>query len=382
MEFYDTVGDKDVKLTDADVNYEWLTPTHDWAGPDPEVLSVSYLRPKTGVGSPNRPFLRRQQAFDRGKKVKPGVPCQTVESENISDIGSEFITMINCRPFRPNRRGFCSFFLQPRRVRHNEETLKRAPHAEPSKISGRNAQVSSPNDEAGMSNDETGMTKSWTKMETLFRASSFGILSSFVIRISSFKTVIGRILLVACILVFAAKSEAQIQVDLKFKRLQYIAYEPVVATISVTNLAGRDIDLHDAEGQSWLGFEITGSEGQPVTPMSAESGEAPLKVAAGQRVTHQVNLTPLYPVHDFGTYHVRTNVYFADLGKFFYSPTRVFEVTDARPIWQQTVGIPMALRHLATRARTRFSPTDSRIILLCTSACRTRTVELCMRLIR
>ena len=27
-------------------------------------------------------------------------------------------------------------------------------------------------------------------------------------------------------------------------------------------------------------------------------------------------------------------------GKFFYSPTRVFEVTDARPIWQQTVGIP------------------------------------------
>ena len=45
-------------------------------------------------------------------------------------------------------------------------------------------------------------------------------------------------------------------------------------------------------------------------------------------------------MHDFGTYHVRTNVYFADLGKFFYSPTRVFEVTDARPIWQQTVGIP------------------------------------------
>ena len=37
---------------------------------------------------------------------------------------------------------------------------------------------------------------------------------------------------------------------------------------------------------------------------------------------------------------MRTNVYFADLGKFFYSATRVFEVTDARPIWQQTVGVP------------------------------------------
>ena len=145
---------------------------------------------------------------------------------------------------------------------------------------------------------------------------------------------------VACIFVVAAKSDAQIQVDLKFKRLQYIAYEPVVANLSITNLAGRDIDLHDADGQSWLGFEITGSEGQPVAPMSAESSQPSLKIGAGQRVTHQINLTPLYPVRDPGNYHVRTNVYFADLGKFFYSPTRVFEVTDARPIWQQTVGIP------------------------------------------
>lgn len=169
---------------------------------------------------------------------------------------------------------------------------------------------------------------------------SFNVLTSCVIRISSCSNVIGRILLVACLFFFGARSEAQIQVDLKFKRLQYIAYEPVVATLSITNLAGRDIDLHNAEGQSWLGFEITGSEGQPIAPITTESSQAPLKVEAGQRVTHQINLTPLYPVHDFGTYHVRTNVYFADLGKFFYSPTRVFEVTDARPIWQQTVGIP------------------------------------------
>ncbi len=169
---------------------------------------------------------------------------------------------------------------------------------------------------------------------------SFTVLTNCVIRISLFSNVIRHILAITCLLLFAGGAKAQIQVDLKFKRLQYIAYEPVVATLSITNLAGRDIDLHDADGQSWLGFEITGNEGQPVAPMSAESSQPSLKIGAGQRVRHQINLTPLYPVHDFGTYHVRTNVYFADLGKFFYSPTRVFEVTDARPIWQQTVGIP------------------------------------------
>ena len=68
-----------------------------------------------------------------------------------------------------------------------------------------------------------------------------------------------RVLPLFFVFVFAAAVEAQVQVDLKFKRLQYIAYEPVVATVAITNLAGRDIELRDADGQSWLGFEITGS---------------------------------------------------------------------------------------------------------------------------
>src|SRR6476660_2520357 len=149
-----------------------------------------------------------------------------------------------------------------------------------------------------------------------------------------------RVLPWFCVFLFVAGAEAQVQVDLKFKRLQYIAYEPVVATVAITNLAGRDIELHDAEGQPWLGFEITGSEEQPIAPLGGANREGPLKIQAGQRVTRQIDLTPLYPVNEFGAYHVRTNIYFADLGKFFYSGTRVFEVTDARPIWQQTVGVP------------------------------------------
>src|SRR5881398_1360338 len=184
------------------------------------------------------------------------------------------------------------------------------------------------------------MTKSRAKFKMLFWNSSLGIPSSFVIRISSFGSVIRCALTIACLFFLAAKAEAQIQVDVKIKPLQYIGYEPVVATLSITNLAGRDIDLHDADGQSWFGFEVTGSEGQPIPPIATDNAQPPLKIEAGQKVTQRINLTPLYPVHDFGTYHVRAHIYFADLGKFFYSGTKVFEVTDARPIWQGTVGIP------------------------------------------
>src|SRR5947209_1172696 len=138
---------------------------------------------------------------------------------------------------------------------------------------------------------------------------------------------------------FAGNAFAQIQVEIKFPRLQYIAYEPVVANLTITNLAGRDVDLHDVDGQAWFGFEITGDEGRSIAPISNTAAE-PLKISAGQRVTRKINLTPLFSVHDFGTYHARAHVYFADLNKFYYSQPKVFEVTDARPIWQKTVGLP------------------------------------------
>ena len=65
--------------------------------------------------------------------------------------------------------------------------------------------------------------------------------------------------LVFCFVVGAAN--AQIQVQLKFNRLQYIAYEPLIATVTITNRAGRDIDLRDDGGQTWFGFEVTRNEG-------------------------------------------------------------------------------------------------------------------------
>jgi hypothetical protein len=144
----------------------------------------------------------------------------------------------------------------------------------------------------------------------------------------------------AALFFLAAAAQAQIQVELKFKRLQYIAHEPILATIKIANLSGRDIDLRDDNGQHWFGFEVNAGEGRLLAPFKQDAAEPTLHVAAGDTVTRKINLTPLFPVHDFGSYHVRANVYFSDLNKFFYSATKVFQVTDARPIWQKTVGIP------------------------------------------
>ncbi|HJT81224.1 MAG TPA: hypothetical protein VJ719_08510 [Chthoniobacterales bacterium] len=144
----------------------------------------------------------------------------------------------------------------------------------------------------------------------------------------------------ALLLVVVSQAGAQIQLDIKLARLQYIAYEPVIATVGITNLAGRDVELRDTGSQAWFGFEITGAEGQPIAASRNKISQPPLRIEAGKRVTQKINLTPLYAVHELGTYHVRAYIHFHDLDRFFYSPRKVFTVTDARPIWQKTVGVP------------------------------------------
>ena len=49
--FYDTVDNKEVVLTDADVSYEWVTPNHDWKSANTEILAVTYLRAKNKTSS-------------------------------------------------------------------------------------------------------------------------------------------------------------------------------------------------------------------------------------------------------------------------------------------------------------------------------------------
>jgi hypothetical protein len=45
--FYDSIDSDKVVATDADVNYEWMNPKHDWVESNPETLIVTYLRSKT-----------------------------------------------------------------------------------------------------------------------------------------------------------------------------------------------------------------------------------------------------------------------------------------------------------------------------------------------
>ena len=76
---YDIVNDKDIKLTDAEVSNEWITPKHDWSDTTPEVLLVRYVRAKTGGA------LSESSLSDAAAKVRPGQKSRG--SKGSADIG-------------------------------------------------------------------------------------------------------------------------------------------------------------------------------------------------------------------------------------------------------------------------------------------------------
>jgi len=133
---------------------------------------------------------------------------------------------------------------------------------------------------------------------------------------------------------------AQVTVDLSIKRTIFVAYEPLLATVRITNLTGARLLLADVQSKKWFGFQIETLDGRPIPPSDPDYEIPPIQIEPGDSITRTVNLTQLYPLGDLGSYRIRASVYVAELSSYFTSPPLTVEVTEGRLIWQQTVGVP------------------------------------------
>ena len=149
-----------------------------------------------------------------------------------------------------------------------------------------------------------------------------------------------RLLALALLCAVAPSLHAQIDVTMDIPRHLYLCYEPIVATVAITNLTGGDLTLSDKAPEKWFSFEILNAQGDPIPPTAAEYHLDPLTIPTGETVKRKVNLVNLYPITDYGVYHVRAVVYSADADKYFASSVASIEVTEGQTLWNQTVGIP------------------------------------------
>jgi hypothetical protein len=149
-----------------------------------------------------------------------------------------------------------------------------------------------------------------------------------------------RLLPALGVLFLAGHAMAQIQVGLSAKRDLFVAYEPLLVTVSITNNSGHDIDLADTPTQKWFSFQIDSDDGRPIVPNDPNYTNPSVHIAAGDKLTRTVNLTPLYPISDLGNYRIAANVYVQEDNHFFSSEPINIGVTDGHVLWQKTVGVP------------------------------------------
>lgn len=135
-------------------------------------------------------------------------------------------------------------------------------------------------------------------------------------------------------------ARAQISVSVSIKERFHILHEPVVATVVVTNLTGRDITLSDTQQFQWFAFRITGENDRIISPRDLHYKVPPIDMKSGETVKRTVDLHQLYGLADFGTYRIEANIYFDGLDKFFASRPTHIEITDGRTIWRRTAGVP------------------------------------------
>ncbi|NIP95476.1 MAG: hypothetical protein GWO24_19345, partial [Akkermansiaceae bacterium] len=129
----------------------------------------------------------------------------------------------------------------------------------------------------------------------------------------------------------AMSLEAQVRVDLRLSKRSYVAHEPVLATVTITNHAGRELLIHNEgagrRSMSWLDFSLRNARGTTLSPITSITFRS-LRIPAGQSVS------------DLGNYSGHAVVRMPGGAGIFNSNRVSFKVTKGHTIFAQRIGDP------------------------------------------
>jgi hypothetical protein len=145
-------------------------------------------------------------------------------------------------------------------------------------------------------------------------------------------------LLLALFAITAA--HGQIGVQLSLKRRAYIAHEPIIATVTLTNMSGRELILEDTPQLQWFGFQVNGEAERIVPPRNPDYALDSVQLQAGETLKKSVNLNELYALGDLGSFKVRATIYLAPAKRYFASRPLQIEITDGRVVSRLAAGVP------------------------------------------
>ncbi|MEP2776103.1 MAG: hypothetical protein ABJQ29_00325 [Luteolibacter sp.] len=119
----------------------------------------------------------------------------------------------------------------------------------------------------------------------------------------------------------------------------YVAGEPVIAEVIITNHSGKELTLASSRQLPWLSFVVMKSNGNPVPTRKLNTFGA-LKIKAGESLAKQVDLTEYFILYSQGNYSASAVIRDPNGTTEGARTNRLlFNLNPGRTYWSQKVGV-------------------------------------------
>lgn len=134
-------------------------------------------------------------------------------------------------------------------------------------------------------------------------------------------------------------AQAQLTTVLKLNKTQYLAGEPVLATVSITNHAGQELTFYGDARMQWLTFLVKDGRGEEVTP-KGRAAFGKMIIRAGETMAREVDLSQIFHLDGQGSFSVAAMIRMpGNLGEGSSTNRVLFNQSPGLMYWKQKVGL-------------------------------------------
>ena len=135
-------------------------------------------------------------------------------------------------------------------------------------------------------------------------------------------------------------ANAQLATSLSLTKQQYLAGEPVIAVVTITNHAGRELTFTSDGRMPWLDFIMKDSRGASVTA-KGHSQFGKMTIKAGESLSTKFDLSQNFVLTEQGNFSVSAVIHLPGSTDQGTGTNRaIFSQSPGRLYWSQSVGIP------------------------------------------
>jgi hypothetical protein len=152
------------------------------------------------------------------------------------------------------------------------------------------------------------------------------------------------------LLCLTGAAHAQFAVNVSLPRTNFLVLEAIPATVTLTNRSGSEVVLGGPGRASWLSFQMTDSQGHELAPLDVDASDM-VQIPPGGTIQRKIVVTDAYAPTELGNYGLMARVRHTPTGQYYGSNRVRFNITDAKPLWEQSFGVPEGFRGAGSARR-------------------------------